>query len=336
MAPKKDAKKPAKKAVTKAAPKAAPKAASKAQKKTEAKPKKIAPKKKETKPTKVAKAATKAAKKHAKVKKADRKAQHGDGKHTKTKVKKGPKGRNWSFGKKLPPRVDMRHFVRWPKFVTRQRMKRVLLKRLKVPPAINQFSFVLSDGARKELFALCQKYTAWGKKDHRRWRRQEAERKAADSTAQPGEKPSQLAFGLQRVTRMIQNKRAKLVLIAHDVDKLELVMWLPALCHKMGVPYCIVKSKSKLGTFCKQKQAAVVAFYKIDPADESKFEKLVTIANAQFSEKYDDRMKHWGGLQKRKPRVLSKREEKRKTLEKEKKARSAEPARKKKVEKVEE
>jgi len=37
------------------------------------------------------------------------------------------------------------------------------------------------------------------------------------------------------------------VLIAHDVDPIELVVWLPALCRKMNVPYCIVKGKARLG-----------------------------------------------------------------------------------------
>lgn len=35
--------------------------------------------------------------------------------------------------------------------------------------------------------------------------------------------------------------------IAHDVDPIELVVWLPALCRKMEVPYAIVKGKSRLG-----------------------------------------------------------------------------------------
>ena len=37
------------------------------------------------------------------------------------------------------------------------------------------------------------------------------------------------------------------MVIAHDVDPIELVVWLPALCRKMEVPYCIVKGKSRLG-----------------------------------------------------------------------------------------
>lgn len=49
----------------------------------------------------------------------------------------------------------------------------------------------------------------------------------------------------------MQNK-AQLVVIAHDVDPIELVVWLPALCRKMEVPYCIVKGKARLGAviFC--------------------------------------------------------------------------------------
>lgn len=44
----------------------------------------------------------------------------------------------------------------------------------------------------------------------------------------------------------LQNK-AQLVVIAHDVDPVELVVWLPALCRKMEIPYCIVKGKARLG-----------------------------------------------------------------------------------------
>ena len=42
-------------------------------------------------------------------------------------------------------------------------------------------------------------------------------------------------------------KKAQLVVIAHDVDPIELAVWLPALCRKMEIPYCIVKGKSRLG-----------------------------------------------------------------------------------------
>ena len=50
-----------------------------------------------------------------------------------------------------------------------------------------------------------------------------------------------MKFGLNHVTTLVESGKAQLVVIAHDVDPIELVVWLPALCRKMGVPYCIVK-----------------------------------------------------------------------------------------------
>ena len=49
-------------------------------------------------------------------------------------------------------------------------------------------------------------------------------------------KPLMLKYGLNHVTSLIESKQAKLVVIAHDVDPLEMVIWLPALCRKKDVP----------------------------------------------------------------------------------------------------
>jgi Ribosomal protein L7Ae/L30e/S12e/Gadd45 family len=48
-------------------------------------------------------------------------------------------------------------------------------------------------------------------------------------------------YGINHITTLVENGKAQMVAIAHDVDPVELVVWLPALCKKMGVPYCIVK-----------------------------------------------------------------------------------------------
>lgn len=52
-------------------------------------------------------------------------------------------------------------------------------------------------------------------------------------------------FGLNHVTSLVESKKAQLVVIAHDVHPIEMVVWLPALCKKMGIPYCIVKDKAR-------------------------------------------------------------------------------------------
>lgn len=42
-----------------------------------------------------------------------------------------------------------------------------------------------------------------------------------------------------------------------------MVVWLPALCRKMEVPYCIVKGKSRLGQVVHQKNATAVALTEV-------------------------------------------------------------------------
>ncbi|KAL0666418.1 hypothetical protein Bca4012_029122 [Brassica carinata] len=72
----------------------------------------------------------------------------------------------------------------------------------------------------------------------------------AEAEGKPSEskKPIVVKYGLNHATYLIEQKKAQLVVIAHDVDPIELVVWLPALCRKMEVPYCIVKGKSRPGT----------------------------------------------------------------------------------------
>jgi large subunit ribosomal protein L7Ae len=56
-----------------------------------------------------------------------------------------------------------------------------------------------------------------------------------------------LKYGLGHITQLIESGAAKMVAIAHDVDPIELVIFLPTLCRKKGVPFCVVKGKARLG-----------------------------------------------------------------------------------------
>lgn len=47
------------------------------------------------------------------------------------------------LGQNVQPKRDLTRFVKWPKYIRLQRQKAILLKRLKVPPSINQFSSTL-------------------------------------------------------------------------------------------------------------------------------------------------------------------------------------------------
>merc|ERR1712124_176428 len=98
----------------------------------------------------------------------------------------------------------------------------------------------------------------------------------ADGQESKTKKPQVIKYGLNHVTTLIDNKVAKLVVIAHDVDPIELVCWLPALCRKKDVPYCIIKGKGRLGQLCHKKAASCVAITAVNQEDKKE---LDTLAN---------------------------------------------------------
>ena len=117
----------------------------------------------------------------------------------------------------------------------------MLSMRLKVPPVINQFVTKSVDKNQAEtLFKLLLKYRPEDKAQKRDRLKVEAEARAAGKEAEK-KKPIVVKYGLNHITTLVEQGKAQMVVIAHDVDPIELVVWLPALCRKMGVPYCIVK-----------------------------------------------------------------------------------------------
>lgn len=168
----------------------------------------------------------------------------------------------------------------------------ILLQRLKVPPAINQFTKTLDKNQAAEAFKLLLKYQPETKDAKAARIEATASAVAAkEKTATTAPAPT-LKFGLKHITTLVEQKKAKLVLIAHDVDPLELVVWLPALCRKMDIPYAIVKGKSRLGTLTHQKNCAVIALTKVNKEDESKLKTLGDNFRAQFNDNVE---RKWGG-----------------------------------------
>ena len=109
------------------------------------------------------------------------------------------------------------------------------------------------------------------------------------------QKPYVAKYGLNHVVGLIENKKAALVLIPNDVDPIELVVFLPALCRKMGVPYAIIKGKARLGTIVHKKTAAVVALTEVKSEDKSELSKLVSAINEGYASKHEENRRHWGG-----------------------------------------
>jgi len=93
----------------------------------------------------------------------------------------------------------------------------------------------------------------------------------------------------------LSRKKAQLVVIAHDVEPIEVVLFLPALCRKMGVPYCIVKNKSRLGRVVHRKTVTCLAFTMVNPEDKTALSKLVESVKTNFNDRSDEIRRHWGG-----------------------------------------
>mmetsp|Transcript_10711 Transcript_10711/g.29528 ORF Transcript_10711/g.29528 Transcript_10711/m.29528 type:complete len:263 (-) Transcript_10711:170-958(-) len=188
---------------------------------------------------------------------------------------------------------DLSRFVKWPRYVRLQRQRAVLYQRLKVPPSINQFTKTLNKNEAATVFTLLNKYRA-PTKAAKKQRIKEAAAAAAEGKEAPAKAPHMIKFGLKHVTTLIEEKKASLVCIANDVDPIELVLWLPALCRKMKVPFMIVKDKARLGALCSMKTAAAVCLTSVSPEDESQLELLQNLANEKYNDN-PDLIKKWGG-----------------------------------------
>ncbi|KAJ2158056.1 60S ribosomal protein L8 [Coemansia sp. RSA 552] len=202
--------------------------------------------------------------------------------------------RKFGIGQDIQPTRDLSRFVKWPKYVRLQRQRKILRMRLKVPPAINQFSQTLDRNTAVQLFKLLAKYRPETKQEKKARLTAQAEKVAAGQPAE-SEKPTLVKYGINHITNLVESKKAKLVVIANDVDPIEIVVWLPALCRKMGVPYCIVKSKSRLGTVVHQKTATALALVDVKPEDKQALASLVEAVNVNFAEKSEEIRRTWGG-----------------------------------------
>jgi len=207
--------------------------------------------------------------------------------------------RNFGIGNDIQPKRDLTRFVRWPKYIKLQRQRRILVKRLKVPPVINQFNRTLDKHTAKELFTLLEKYSPETKKEKKQRLLGEAKKKPEEKQQKQKDdgstRPKVIKYGLNHVTSLIEHNQVALVVIAHDVDPIELVLWLPTLCKKKNVPYVIVKGKARLGKVVHKKTAAVLAVTKVDTKDANDLKNFTGKATDNYLARYSDTMKVDGG-----------------------------------------
>merc|ERR1739845_247485 len=125
--------------------------------------------------------------------------------------------------------------------------------------------------------------------------KKQAEEQAAGRDTALAKKETHLLQGINRVVTAVTQKKAKLVVMAHDVDPIEVVLYLPALCRKMDVPYCIVKGKARVGQLVGRKKATSVAFVDVKSEHKQDLAKLVETVRTNYNERADTIRKSWGG-----------------------------------------
>merc|ERR1712151_1441330 len=226
--------------------------------------------------------------------------------------------RNFRLGGEIQPKRNLQRFVRWPKYVRLQRMKKVMLMRLKVPPALNQFNAACDKNQAASVLRLLKKYQP-ETREQKKARLMEMAQQKKDGQEVKTKKPQVIKYGLNHVTTLIENKEAKLVVIAHDVDPIELVCWMPALCRKKDVPYCIVKGKSRLGQLVHKKKASCVALTTVRQEDKNELDTLANNFKAQFNDNAEVKRRWGGGIMGIKSQHVMQRREKALQLEQAKK-----------------
>ncbi|XP_036591743.1 60S ribosomal protein L7a-like [Trichosurus vulpecula] len=200
--------------------------------------------------------------------------------------------KNFGIGQDIQPKRDLTLFVKWPRYIRLQHQRSILYKHLKVPPAINQFTQALNHQTATQLLKLAHKYRPETKQNKKQRLLAQAEQKAAGKRDVPTKKPPVLRAGVNTVTTLVENKEAQLVVITHDMDPIELVVFLPALCRKMGFPYCIIKGKARLGHLVHRKTCTSFAFLQVIPEEKGSLAKLVEAIKTNYNDRYDEILCH--------------------------------------------
>jgi len=183
---------------------------------------------------------------------------------------------------------------------------------------VNQFTQTIDKNTSTALFALLNKYRPETKKQ-KKYRLLNEAKLIADAHKSAAEKrkealktdpnakldvqlkskvkgkPKFVKYGLKHVTSLVESRKAKLVLIANDVDPLELVLWLPTLCKKKDVPYLIVKGKARLGEVVHKKTSAVCAITSVKRIHQKELDNLIQKARDNYLSRYTEIVRRTGG-----------------------------------------
>jgi len=194
----------------------------------------------------------------------------------------------------IPKSAALGRLMRWPKYVRLQRQRKILLQRLKVPPALNIFNRGCSKEFARKIFMFSKNYSPETRRQKSLRLKAEAKLMAEGKPLPKDEARLTVRSGLGEVMQSIEKGEAKLVVIASDVDPIELVMWMPTLCVKKDIPFVIFKSKSRLGTLVHRKTNCCMSIVDVKPEDQKTLESIQKKARHLYNGRFNELKKSWG------------------------------------------
>ncbi|ELR45372.1 hypothetical protein M91_06944 [Bos mutus] len=180
--------------------------------------------------------------------------------------------KNFGIGQVIQLKRVLTCFVKWPRYIQLQQQRAILYKRLKVPPAVNQLTQALDRQTATQLLKLTHKYSPETKQETKQRLLAQEEKKTASKLRT--KRPPVLRAGVNTVTTLVENKNAQLV---------------------MGVPYCIIKGKARLGRLIHRKTCTTVAFTQVNSEDKSALAKLVEAIKTNYNDRYSEIHRQRGG-----------------------------------------
>ncbi|KAF9090479.1 60S ribosomal protein L8B [Mortierella sp. GBA35] len=108
-------------------------------------------------------------------------------------------------------------------------------------------------------------------------------------------KPYFLRHGMDHAVALVEARKARLVVISDDVEPSEVLVWLPALCYKMEVPYAIVRGSARLGTLVNKKSTTAITFTEVREEDEIGMERLSGAVRAFYANRHQSSRRAWSG-----------------------------------------
>lgn len=183
----------------------------------------------------------------------------------------------FKVGRDIQPKRDLKRFIKWPLYIKVQRERKILGEKLKIPPIINQFSKILDKNMSKQLFKILSTHTGLSSQ--------------YDNNNNNNKKILNIKHGINTVTHSIQKGNALFVIIANDVNPIELVIWLPELCRKTDTPFCIVKDKSRLGKIVNKKNTSSIAITYVCGEEKEEVDKMINYFKLYYNNRYEESTK---------------------------------------------